>query len=227
MNEKDLKSLLSEPPPQFNGDIPQEMPYNGHDCFGINYDPVDTTKNLQYKFACNDAGMYAHVSWKWVIPFASWISERKCLEVMAGAGHLSFALKKLGINIITTDDLSWQELKKWTPVTEIEQLTANKAIRKYGKDVDIVIMAWPYMDSYAYQALKMLYIVNPNALVIYIGEGEGGCTADDRFFEHWDEIEDERLKEAQTKYERFFGMHDRIELGRYKIYSVRMTGGDD
>lgn len=165
-------------------------------------------------------GMFGFVSWKWVNPFVKWINNRKCLEVMAGRGILSYALKQKGVNIITTDDFSWhtkEEFKQWNnSITEIEKIDAIEAIKKYGKEVNIVIMSWPYMDNTAYQVLKTLYEVNPFVYLVFIGEHWGGCTADDEFFQHFEEIEDENFQVVNEKYERWFGLHDYMMLGRYK-----------
>jgi hypothetical protein len=165
-------------------------------------------------------GMFAFVSWKWVNPFAEWINNRKCLEVMAGRGILSLALRQKGIDIIATDDFSWSEMdafKKWkTTVTEVERLDAVESVVKYGEYIDILIMSWPYMDDTAYKVIRKLNEANPHALVVYIGEGYGGCTANDDFFEHFNEIDDESFKVVVKNFERWFGLHDSPRLGKYK-----------
>ena len=56
-----------------------------------------------------EAGMFAYVSWKWVNPFVRWIGKRKVLEVMAGAGYLTYALREKGVDVIATDNKSWYE----------------------------------------------------------------------------------------------------------------------
>lgn len=164
----------------------------------------------------NNRGMYAFVSWKWVIPFVKWINGRKCLEVMAGAGWLSLALRQKGVDVIATDNMSWHKLKRWKNVTPVEPLSAKKAIEKYGAEIDIMIIGWPYMDDHAYYALKLLHKLNPNANVVYIGEGDGGCTASPKFFKHFREEEDQEFDQVAKEYERFYGMHDYMFLGRYK-----------
>jgi hypothetical protein len=176
----------------------------------------DFIEGLMLKDECNQKGMYTFVSWKWINPFVEWIGGRKCLEIMAGAGYLSYALRQKNVDIISTDNMSWHEKGKWSLVTEVEKCTANQAIRKYGKKVDIVIMGWPYMDDYAYKALKLLYYVNPKALMVYIGESWGGCTADDNFFNHFEHVSDLEFEKVSSKFEQFAGMHDYPYLGRYK-----------
>jgi hypothetical protein len=191
--------------------IPDEMP-KFKDRFSLD--------NLTARSKYIEEGMFAFVSWKWVNPLAEWIGERKCLEVMAGRGILSFALRQKGIDIIVTDDFSWantlEHCKSWiNTVTDVENMDAIKAVEQYGSEINVLIMSWAYMDDTAYRVIKRLYEVNPFAQVIYIGEGRGGCTADDSFFEHFEIIEDEKFVDVEDNFERWFGLHDRPILGRY------------
>lgn len=173
---------------------------------------------LREKFVA--IGMFAFPSWRWINPFVEWINGRKCLEVMAGRGWLSYALRQKGVDVIATDDFSWHrqaQFSKWNDtVTEVKEYDAVAAIEQFGKDVGIVIMGWPYMDDTAYRVLKRLHEINPNAILVYIGEGGGGCTADDSFFDHFMPIHDLSFYETvATKYERWDGIRDRIVLGHY------------
>ena len=160
-------------------------------------------------------GMYAFVCWDWVNPLTEWIGKRKVLEIMAGAGWLAKALRSKGIDVIATDDHSWIDEKRWPLQTEVERLSALKALKKYGRSVDIVICSWPYMNNDAYHALRLLGKINPAAIFLYIGEWEGGCTASNKFFEHYGLIEQEQFKKVTRAYKSWWCMHDRIYLGRY------------
>lgn len=162
-----------------------------------------------------EKGMFAFVSHRWVKPFADWIGKRQVLEVMAGAGWLARALREYKIDVIATDDYSWHKKRDWKMQTDVEEIQAADAITKYGKKADILIISWPHMDSAAYEAIKLMIEVNPETLVVYIGEDEGGCTADTLFFEHFSEIWDEQFKKAAELFQRWPGMHDYIKLGKY------------
>lgn len=180
------------------------------------FEPNSTYKAFKLRRECLKKGMFALVTWQWVRPLAEWIGDRKCLEVMAGRGWLSLALQSLGINIIATDDYSWPEYKQWgEPVTKIEQLDSVEAVEKYGKDIDLLIMSWPYMDDTAYNTIKKLNEINPDTQIIYIGEGMGGCTADDDFHEHFRGIEDEEFQKAVSGFQQWWGIHDCVYLGEY------------
>lgn len=167
-------------------------------------------------------GMFAMVTWQWVKPLAEWIGDRKCLEVMAGRGWLSLALRHLGVGVIATDDLSWSRGSGWSgrgwdnPVTDIEEIDAVEAVKKYGKDIDLLIISWPpYDDNIGYQVIKELKQVNPGVDIIYIGEGYGGCTADDDFHNHFEQRDDYEFDEVAKYFQSWQGIHDRLYYGRY------------
>lgn len=216
--------------------IPDEIPIKPTSVFDPGYNLHNFIRGFRLRDYYINEGMYAFVSWKWVKPFVKWIGNRKCLEVMAGRGILAYALRQMGVNLITTDDLSWAEKansrkkeepegemlvgvnhSKWIhPVTEVEKLDAVEAVRRYGKEIDIMIMSWPpYMDNTAFQVIFELNKINPQALVVFIGEN-GGCTADRIFSLHFDIINDDvDFNEAARAYEQWDNIHDGLYLGRY------------
>jgi len=159
---------------------------------------------------------FSLISFDWVIPLSKWIGNRKCLEVMSGTGALSFAIKQQGTDIIATDDFSWTGQNNWNQSknywTDIENIDAVKAVEKYGKDINIVIMSWPYMDDIAYKVLQAMREVNPFCIMIFIGEGYGGCTANDEFFDNIVEIEDKSFNNAVKEYKQWWGIHDYPQL---------------
>lgn len=180
---------------------------------------VDTFMNMRTvmeRDMWNNIGMYAFVSKEWVKPLSEWIGKRRVLEVMAGVGWLARALREYGTSIIATDDYSWYNKENWPSITKVLKMDAVEAIVKYAKKVDIIIMSWPYMNDTAYKVIKAMNKENPQAIMIYIGEGGGGCTADYMFFEHYDEIEDPDFDEINQKYRAWEGIHDYLSHGRYK-----------
>lgn len=138
-------------------------------------------------------------------------------EVMSGTGSLSYVLRKLDIDIIATDDYSWSIPweKNGYEYTDIENIDAIEAVEKYGRDVDILIMSWAYMDNTAYQVLKKLHEVNPNCILLYIGEGGGGCTADSEFYNNIINYYDETFKKVRKNYFQWNGLHDYPRLVKY------------
>lgn len=155
---------------------------------------------------------YAIVSKDWVKPFSKWIGKRKCLEIMAGKGALSCALRNEGKTVISTDNYGWQQFdfsKLWT---KVEKLDAIAAIEKYGKDVDIIIMSWCYMDDLGYKCLMKMREVNPKAVMVYIGESMGGCTGSDELYEEMEIIPSKKIDDINKVFPSWYGIYDRLYL---------------
>lgn len=85
------------------------------------------------------------------------------------------------------------------------------AIEKY-KDTDIFIVSWPYMDDTAHRALMKMREVNHDAIMIFIGEDSGGCTANDDFYDSIQEIDNMKINSINCIYPRWNGINDRLFL---------------
>lgn len=186
-----------------NRQIPKEYPE-----YMLNSFTID-------KFTLRDAVIermgFVLLSVTWLKPLSEWIGNRRCLEVMSGTGSLSYGLKQYGINITATDNFSWNQFSSRTFEdywTNIENIDAIEAVKKYGKDTDIIVMSWAYMDDTAFRVLKTMREVNPSCVMICIGEWEGGCTADDNFFENLIEVEDKGFHRTVSGLQRWDGIHD-------------------
>ncbi|PFJ42802.1 hypothetical protein [Bacillus thuringiensis] len=203
--------------------IPDKMPkYTSYSLFepmDVDDDLFGFVKEARLREAYIQNGMFGFVSWKWINPFVEWIGNRKCLEVMAGRGWLSYALREKGVDVIATDNFSWHNgeiYSSWkNTVTSIEEIDAVSAVEKYASEVDIVIMCWAYMDNTAYETIKKLHEINPNALVVYIGASD--YTANDNFFRHFERITNDKLFEnAANHYEQWYSIRDQLMLGKYE-----------
>ena len=160
---------------------------------------------------------YAMLTWAWLRPMARWIGDRRCLEVMGGSGALSKCLQELGVSIRCTDSYDWAERAPFwfsEPWTEVEKLDAVSAIKMYGKDTDIVVCSWPYMSNDCFEALEAMRSVNPACLMLYIGDGKNGATANDAFFEAAIPVKDEAFLDAASQYVTCHAMRDRPMLFR-------------
>lgn len=195
--------------------IPEKHPYPKKARFDFSF--PDVVQAYRERETWTTRGMYAFVCWQWVDPLAEWIGQRKVLEVMAGAGWLARALSEKGVNIIATDDHSWAG--KWNMIFQydVEKRDALTAIEQYGSTCDIIIISWPYMDPNAFEAIRKYYEVNPEGLIVYIGEQEGGCTANEEFFQHFKEVLDDTFQSISRNYRTWEGLHDSILLGKYKL----------
>lgn len=144
---------------------------------------------------------YVLLDKQWIRGLSQYIGNKKCLEVMAGTGSLTYALKEFGTDIVATDDFSWRN--RWIDLwTEVIKMDAIESIETYKPDY--IIMSWAYMDDTAYKCLLKMREINPKCKLIFIGEGHGGCTANDEFFETAIETKGSFYIPSH------FGIHDRL-----------------
>jgi hypothetical protein len=147
------------------------------------------------------------------------------LEVGSGSGYWSYELQQAGIDCIATDshtgnynvsnERHWPWKKKYT---EVERLTATQAVRKYpGRTL---LMVWPdYEVTWAYRALRAY----TGKTVIYVGEGDGGCTADDKFHQYLDC----EFEERAVSIPKFWGIRDYLGIWTRKTAAKRETESAD
>lgn len=133
------------------------------------------------------------------------IGKRTCLEIGAGGGFWAKLLKDKGSNVIPTDNFSW--IKRGTGKichTRVVSLDVVSAVRHH-READVLMTIWPYMDEMAESALREF----AGNRLIYIGEGEGGCTATDGFFDllykEWREVADYDIPQWE-------GINDRVHM---------------
>lgn len=191
-----------------NKEIPDEMPsefINQYSYFSFSILREHFIKIQGYPFVSKD----------WIKELSKLLRGKKVLEIMCGLGTISYALKNEEIDIIATDNLSWKETWKnaYNHYCEIEEIDAIKAIEKYGKDIDYIIMSWPpYDDPIAYKVLQKIREVNENAAIIYIGESDGGCTGDRLFHYRANVIQNDIIDKVNSIYKPWKLIHDRIYL---------------
>jgi len=128
------------------------------------------------------------------------------VEVMSGKGWLSYWLKRSGIEVMAiTDNKTWKgfdwKLPTPVPIFNMDCVDAVKEFQLQG--ANLVIMSWPYMNDNAFKVLK---VMKKGTWLLYIGESESGCTADDDFFEfaykHCEWFASEEY------FKQFHGIHD-------------------
>lgn len=158
------------------------------------------------KRKANKWGMWTIVDLMWTKQLADWIDGRKVLEVMAGRGWLAKALASHGVDIIATDNQSWNHSKHG--IFDIQRIDAIAAVRQ-NDNSDILLIAWPpYNEPIATRTCDAWGTKRP---IVYIGEGQNGCTADNEFFEHFYPDDD-----LMIKIPRWYGLYDYLEIGTWK-----------
>lgn len=139
-------------------------------------------------------GLAKQYAWSIITPGdVTWISEqlagRPVVEVGAGSGYWAWQLEQAGIDVAAYDP---------HPVSPDNHFCAGgpyTSVLPGGPEVvltqhpdRVLLMVWPpYEGEHAAEALR-LYCGD---LLLYAGEGWGGCTADEGFYElleaEWDE----------------------------------------
>lgn len=112
---------------------------------------------------------------------------RKLVEVGAGTGFWASQLRRVGVDVIATDKAGPGDTAYRHTVGAhgtVVQMEAAEAIAAHP-DRDVLAI-WPcYTDPWLADAIDQL---KPGRKLFYIGEGSGGCTATDGFF---DRVHDE------------------------------------
>lgn len=129
-------------------------------------------------------GMWSYTNTAFISALADFLKGAPVLEVMAGNGYLSKGLreKRPTETIYTTDSQAWikeNETGKH-PVTDIEKLDAINAVKKYGAQIEYVIMSWaPDKGDSDWQLLQFIRENYPDLKLLVIGEKNGATNSPD------------------------------------------------
>ncbi len=189
---------------------------------GVNEHPVfskeSTEKSLQHHMDSAMRRKGAIHKYAFAIPTPNILEKivkySPIIELGAGRGYWAWVLQQMGAEVVAFDTSPpdnkqlkngyFKGGKTWTKVEQGD----HSVIKEYpGRSLFI---CWPpYDNSMAHLCLKA-YRGNT---VIYIGEGGGGCTANDAFHknldDHWDLIENECLAQ-------WVGIHDSLYIYQRK-----------
>ena len=128
---------------------------------------------------------------------------------------LAKGLSDAGVAITATDDFSWEEDDYYRPCNvrtmrpfDVLRYDAVAACRGFA-DRDILICSWPPKGSDLFHRACNEW--GPDRTIVFIGEGQGGQTADDNFFERFREQDDP----VEIPYYSWQGIRDRVRIGTY------------
>lgn len=100
------------------------------------------------------------------------------IEIGAGGGYWAMLLRERDATIVPFDNHATHQhpdCKQWVDVAH----GGPEILEGYpGQEKHALMLCWPPMSSMAADALKRYQ----GETLIYIGEGSGGCNADDEFF---------------------------------------------
>jgi hypothetical protein len=121
------------------------------------------------------------------------------LELGAGRGLWAHLLRAAGQPVIATDP--WRNAEQWTDVACADAIVALER-----QPADVLMFIWPSLGRpWAADALRRF----EGRQVMYIGEGRGGCTADDAFH---DFLAVEFTEVATFDIPQWLGVHDRLHF---------------
>ena len=132
------------------------------------------------------------------------------VELGCGLGWFSYWLKKYGVSVLkAVDNKTWNGRDfRWEGI--LNHVTIEDAVECVVgfENVDVVfLLSWPYMDDLAHRIWQAL---KPAQRLLYIGECNGGCTADEVFFDSVEGHNEVGLENIIS----FWGIHDRGILYR-------------
>lgn len=84
-------------------------------------------------------GIYCFYSRELIAALAGLAGARRCVEIAAGDGTLSRFLRERGVDIVATDDHSWQAQVSYPD--DVRRLDARDALRSLSPEV--VLCSWP------------------------------------------------------------------------------------
>lgn len=131
------------------------------------------------------------------------------VEVGAGGGYWAGILKKAGADVIATDIGKQSGYSRLWSAESVLRMSAVEAVKAYPDRN--VFVCWPSYDEC--WAADMANAILPGRVLAYIGEGCGGCTANDRFF---DILEEKYEEVEQLGIPQWGGIHDFLDIFRRK-----------
>ena len=149
----------------------------------------------------------------WAIPtdeaIATCIKYAPLIEIGAGRGYWASLIRKSGADILAFDkDIeanNWKEVGTWTEVSQGDENTIKSCPNR------TLFLCWPCYDTpMAYNCLKNY----KDDTLIYVGEGWGGCCANDKF---WKEIEKKWVEVESVDIPQWDGMHDYLVVYKRKL----------
>ena len=137
---------------------------------------------------------------EWIKSIADYCQQfNKVYELAAGGGWITYWLRKYGIDIECIDNYKWKDIKynDWVKKGDAVEYVKN------NQDIELFILSWPWMDD---MAANIFESMRSGQRILYVGEGYGGCTANDRFFKLVENKKEET--NIEDNFISFWGIHD-------------------
>ena len=180
---------------------------------------MEMTKGVPYSVMAWERRSQLVRKYAWAIPTEEAIRaiNRYCptkslISIGAGTGYWEALIAASGIEVVAYDSAPPSKDKK-NPYKHVVQYYpvrrgTERFVTKYPYHT--LFLCWPcYSTSMAYRAATR----SKAEYLVYVGEGSGGCTADDDFHEYLDRCFDEVETVWIPQWE---GIHDRVQIYRRK-----------
>ncbi|NCD11240.1 MAG: hypothetical protein EOL93_01705 [Epsilonproteobacteria bacterium] len=108
------------------------------------------------------------------------LHDKHCVDLGCGTGYLAANLVHNGVYCDAVDDKSnnYGFAQEYIKINKMPMLDVDLSV------YDAIILSWPCYQSNMAECIAR--IIQPGQYLIYLGEGYGGCCADDGFFEYID-----------------------------------------
>lgn len=156
---------------------------------------------------------HAVKKWAWAIPTEAAIREMvkytPLIEIGAGSGYWAKLVEEEGGQVLCFDQYEPIQNKNYTFIRQYHDVSLGgpEVLPDFPRHT--LFLCWPpYHSSLASDCLKKY----PGKTLIFVGEGWGGCTGDDEFFEILEK--DWEQKEIDIQIPQWWGMHDYFNIYR-------------
>lgn len=107
------------------------------------------------------------------------------LDPMAGKGFMAKAFQEQGLKVIASDDFSWEAVQG--EHIGVKNMDAMESVRKHAKYATHMVVSWPPRETTIDRdIMNTAREENPDITLVYIGEGENGCTGSAELWESYD-----------------------------------------
>jgi len=177
------------------------------------------------------AGRFSHTSeYAWTVTdpaTVAFVAEHcgpLAYDPLAGSGYWAYLLGQSGVDVLTSDLMppapdSMNKYHRadtsWVPIVEADAVTA---CRSWGIGRTL-LLSWP---PYSEPIGELIVAAHPGDLIVYIGEGDGGCCGDDGM---WELLALDWVEVASHRPVQWYGMHDWVTVYR-RIQRPALTGGE-
>ena len=154
---------------------------------------VFTNSERGVRYFADRFDLCATYSWAMCSPGdIAWLKDvlagRAVVETGAGTGYWAWQMEQAGIDVVAYEPNEQEEGNTFARRTWTTVLRDDHGASRHHPD-RALFLCWPsYSDPWAAQSLASY----GGDMLIYAGEGDGGCCADDEFFSlleaEWDEI---------------------------------------